>query len=127
MSDENIARREIREQRQKRPGLVALRAYLRKMKKHEREQFALRCQTTPDHMRLIASATRLIQPWLAVNLDRESGGELNMEELVDDAFEERRIDWDYIMARKQLRMGNKIPELYRQQIKLELLQEIAKK
>ncbi|APQ14699.1 hypothetical protein BJP27_24300 (plasmid) [Pseudomonas oryzihabitans] len=127
MTDETTARQELIELRQQRPGLVALRAYLRKMKKPAREEFAARCKTTTGHLKQVCRAVRLIQPWLAVNLDRESGGVLNMEELVDDMDPDRAIDWEYIMARKQLRMGNKIPEMYRDQIKLELLSEIAKK
>jgi hypothetical protein len=126
MSDETADRQEMREQRKQRPGLVALREYLKKMKKAEREKFAERCKTTTGHLKQVALAGRLIQPWLAINLDRESGGVLNFEELVDDADDDRAIDWEYVMARKQLRMGNKIPDLYRKQIKLELLQEIAK-
>lgn len=127
MTDEPIDRLEQREARKQRPALVALREYLKKMKRPDREKFATRCKTTTGHLKQVAVGSRLIQPWLAVNLDKESGGVLNMEELVDDSDPGRAIDWEYIMARKQLRMGNTIPEQFRTQIKMELLTELAKK
>jgi len=49
----------------------------------------------------IIQRQRNIPPWLAVNLDRESDGELPMTELSVEVDPRHRIDWEHI--RKAMR------------------------
>lgn len=64
--------------------------------KRRRVEFAERCGTTWAHLQQCMRGKRLIAPWLAVNLDRESGGVLDMTLLSVEAATKDRIDWNYI-------------------------------
>lgn len=64
--------------------------------KRRRVEFAEKCGTTWAHLQQCMRGKRLIAPWLAVNLDRESGGALDMTVLCVEAATKDRIDWNYI-------------------------------
>lgn len=69
--------------------------------KRQRERFAKRCGTTWGNLQQIIQRQRNIPVWLAVNLDRESDGELPMTELSVEVDPRHRIDWEYV--RKSMR------------------------
>lgn len=69
--------------------------------RRQRERFCKRCGTSWANMKQIMRGDRSIAPWLAINLDRESGGKLKMEELCVEVDPRHKIDWDYV--RKALR------------------------
>lgn len=56
-----------------------------------REQFAAACGTTYPLLKQICYAARPCSVSLAVAIDRETGGEIRMEDLCPD-----RIDWAYV-------------------------------
>ena len=61
-----------------------------------REEFAAACGTTYPLLKQVGYGARPCSVTLAVNIDRETGGEIRMEDLCPD-----RIDWAYI--RKAMR------------------------
>lgn len=85
-------------------AIEALRNYLDVAEldsKRQRERFAKACGTTWGNLQQILQGQRSIGLWLAINLDRESGGALDMVELFTEADPRHRIDWEYV--RKTLR------------------------
>lgn len=115
-----------KEERKSRPGLVALRLFIKRNLRspEQREEFAKRCGTTLGHLRQVASGDRNIAVWLAINLDKESGGTLDMRELVWEEDPSHAIKWDYVMSALYFRMGNLAQDAIKAQAKLELLQEL---
>lgn len=69
--------------------------------KRQRDRFAKACGTTWGNLQQIIQRQRNIPVWLAINLDRESGGELPMTELSIEVDPRHAIDWEYV--RKAMR------------------------
>lgn len=66
-----------------------LKSYFYRMEKTERKSFAEKCETTVGQLQQIISKNRTCNPGLAINLDRESAGEILCDELcpnVDFAY-----------------------------------------
>ncbi len=70
---------------------MRLKTYLLSMLMPDRLAFAARCGTTYAHLRLVAYG-RSCNPQLAVEIERESGGKVLVEDLCPD------VDWQYIRA-----------------------------
>ena len=93
--DNNEAERAARQE----AAIEQLRSFFaseRMDSKRRRAEFAEKCGTSWAHLQQCMRGKRLIAPWLAVNLDRESGGELDMTLLSVEAATKDRIDWNYI-------------------------------
>lgn len=69
-----------------------LKAFLKPLSSAEREAFAERCGTTAGHLRNVAYGLRPCGESLAIEIDRESGGEVTCEVLRPD------VDWAYLRA-----------------------------
>lgn len=68
----------------------------------QRARFAKACGTTWGNLQQISQKQRTIPFWLAVNLDRESNGELPLTEMCTDSIDQRHaIDWAHL--RKAMR------------------------
>lgn len=72
---------------------MSLHAYIKKLDRDELDQFANRCKTTAGQLKQVAYGNRRAGAGLAVNLDRETGGQVTCEELRPD------IDWAYLRQR----------------------------
>jgi DNA-binding transcriptional regulator YdaS (Cro superfamily) len=74
-----------------------LKEFFFELQKQDRESFATKCGTTAGQMRQIAYGNRPCNPALAINIDRESRGRVQCDDLCPDA------DWNYVrqqMSRK---------------------------
>lgn len=90
-----IAERDVRKQN----AIASLRAFFGSEEmdtKRRRAAFVTKCGTTWNHMQQVMQGERNVAPWLAINLDRESGGQLDMTALTVEADERHRIDWLYV-------------------------------
>lgn len=74
-----------------------LKTYLSQLNIPEREAFARRCGTTIGHLRNVAYGYKPASETLAINVDRESRGEVPVEELRPD------VDWEYLRSRSEKR------------------------
>ena len=75
---------------------MELRAYLKQIairKGTEVEKFADRCETTVGQLRQVAGKHRRAGEKLAVNIERESAGNVSCETLRPD------VDWAYLRQR----------------------------
>lgn len=80
-------------------AIAALRQFFQKEDletRKQRERFAKKCGTSWLYLQQVIQGQRNISPWLAVNLDRESNGELDMTELAIEVDPRHRIDWPYV-------------------------------
>lgn len=66
----------------------------------DQSKFAAACGTTVGYLRLIAYGNRRCGESLAINIDRESGGAVSIEELRPD------VDWSYLSARATKQHGS---------------------
>jgi DNA-binding transcriptional regulator YdaS (Cro superfamily) len=73
-----------------------LRTYFYGLSPNERGDFALRCGTSPEYIIQIINKNRNCSAPLAINIDRESGGEVSCDELCPSA------DFAYLRSSKQL-------------------------
>lgn len=64
---------------------MPLKKYFRTLSKAQKEDFAIRCETTVDYMKLIIFGVRSCTAKLAIDIDRESHGAVKCEELCPDA------------------------------------------
>lgn len=64
---------------------MPLKKYFRTLTKAQKEDFAARCDTTVDYMKLIIFGVRSCTAKLAIDIDRESNGAVKCEELCPDA------------------------------------------
>lgn len=78
----------------------SLLSYLNSLSVGEQTDFAGRCGTTIGYMRQVAYGNRRCRESLAINMDRESGGAVRMEELRPD------VDWDHV--RSQATQGGEV-------------------
>lgn len=69
-----------------------LKKILLSMSRDEREKFASRCGTTWNHLRNIVYCGKPAGESLAINIERETNGEVKCEALRPD------VDWAYIRA-----------------------------
>lgn len=72
---------------------MSLHAYIRTLDRDALEGFAKKCQTTVGQLKQVAYGNRRAGAGLAINLDRETGGQVTCEELRPD------IDWAYLRQR----------------------------
>lgn len=72
--------------------LMDLKTYLSTMTLKERAALAERCGTTAAHLRNVSYGDRTCGESLAINLERESGGEITCEDLRPD------VDWAYLRS-----------------------------
>lgn len=70
---------------------MTLKDFFRSMPVSDREAFAERCDTTVGHLRNVAYGLRPCGESLAINIDRESRGEVRCDELRPD------VDWAYLL------------------------------
>lgn len=61
-----------------------LKTYIGKLPADDREAFAVRCGTTPGHMRNVMYRQKSCAPDLAVGIERESGREVTRRDLRPD-------------------------------------------
>jgi DNA-binding transcriptional regulator YdaS (Cro superfamily) len=80
---------------------MELKKFWSGMKMVDRERFAAACGTTAGYIRNIVYGPRPCPVWLAVAIDRESGGILDCRDLAPE------IDWTYLEAR--LRTSPRFP------------------
>ncbi|MGA4742417.1 helix-turn-helix domain-containing protein [Acinetobacter junii] len=64
---------------------MPLKKYFRTLSKAQKEEFAERCETTVDYMKLIIFGVRSCTAKLAIDIDRESKGAVKCEELCPEA------------------------------------------
>jgi DNA-binding transcriptional regulator YdaS (Cro superfamily) len=69
-----------------------LKAYLSGLEPAHRAAFAERCETTIGYLRKCISTGQKIGERICINLERESGRAVQVEDLRDD------VDWAYIRA-----------------------------
>lgn len=69
---------------------MKLKTYLATLSLKDRDALAVRCDTTAAHLRNVSYGYRLCGESLAINLERESEGEVTCEELRPD------VDWAVI-------------------------------
>jgi DNA-binding transcriptional regulator YdaS (Cro superfamily) len=67
-----------------------LKTFLRSIPVPDRDSFAERCDTTSGHLRNVAYGDRTCSESLAINIERESGGQVRCESLCPG------VDWKYI-------------------------------
>lgn len=72
---------------------MTLQDFLNNKTTAEQAVFAHACGTTVGYLRLIAYKARRCGESLAINIDRESGGLVSLEELRPD------VDWDHVRQR----------------------------
>lgn len=84
-----------------------LKTFLETMSLAERAAFATRCGTTAGHLRNISYGYKPCGESLAVNIDRESAGQVPAEKLAPE------VDWEYLRRkwgrraeRKNVRRAN---------------------
>ncbi|MBX9755846.1 MAG: hypothetical protein K2X80_13910 [Pseudomonadaceae bacterium] len=85
-------------------AIEALRKYLDLAEldsRRQRVRFAQACGTTWGNMQQILQAQRSMSLWLAVNLDRESDGALDMTEMFVESDPRHKVDWEHV--RKAMR------------------------
>lgn len=73
-----------------------LKTYLSSMPRSERDAFAVKCDTTPGHMRNVMYGVKSCATDLAVRIERESGGHVTRPELRDDW----RDHWPELVAKE---------------------------
>lgn len=69
-----------------------LLTFLKPMTRQEREDFAQRIGTTLGQLLQIGYGKRPCSPVYAVNIDRETGGKVTMQEMCPE------IDWDHVYS-----------------------------
>lgn len=70
--------------------MKSLLEHLNSMSVARQQQFAEACGTTVGYLRQIGYGHRECQAAMAIDIDRESGGEISCESLCPSA------DWDYV-------------------------------
>ncbi|GAA0492409.1 hypothetical protein [Pigmentiphaga daeguensis] len=73
---------------------TALRDFLNSMPVHEQEDFAARCGKSLGYLRLVAYGHRRCRESLAINIDRESGSTVRLQDLRPD------VDWRHVQSVK---------------------------
>lgn len=76
------------------PDTSKLREYVLSLDKQRREEYARRCKTTLGHLNQIMYGNRQCHPVLAIELDKQSGGQVTFVDLCPNA------DWNYVRARR---------------------------
>lgn len=71
----------------------ALRTYLNGLPIEQQAAYATRCGTTLGYLRKVISTHARMDAALVINLDRESGGAVPVEQMRADA------DWSYLAKR----------------------------
>jgi DNA-binding transcriptional regulator YdaS (Cro superfamily) len=71
--------------------------YLKKLPPDQQERFAARCGTTVGYLRKAVSAEQKIGETIAINMERESDGEIRCESVRPD------VDWAYIRGTRRAR------------------------
>jgi len=69
---------------------MSLHAYIKALDRAALDDLAMRCQTTAGQLKQIAYGNRRANAGLAINLERETEGQVTCEELRPD------IDWAYL-------------------------------
>jgi DNA-binding transcriptional regulator YdaS (Cro superfamily) len=77
--------------------MECIRTYLNKLPLDQQERFASRCGTTVGYLRKAVSAEQRIGEDIAINMERESGGEIRCEAVRPD------VDWAYIRGTRRAR------------------------
>ena len=77
--------------------------YIKKLSKSERNYFALRCGTSFAHLRNVAYGYKRAGELLCINIERESDGLVECEDLRPD------VDWGYLRASRSRHVGSDSP------------------
>ena len=64
--------------------------YLKPLSSKDKKAFAERCGTSWNYMKHIISGVRTPKAALAINIERETGGQVRCETLLPD------VDWEYL-------------------------------
>lgn len=72
-----------------------LHEFLKPLESDALSAFALACHTTPGQLKQVAYGNRRPSASLAINIERESRGQVTCEQLRPD------IDWAYVRGTKQ--------------------------
>lgn len=67
-----------------------MKQYLKSLTKKQQEALAKRCDTSAAYLWQIAGGHRKAGESLAINIERETGGEIRCEDLRPD------VDWEFI-------------------------------
>lgn len=71
---------------------MELREYIKQFNRSDLEDFSRRCSTTAGQIRQVSLGNRRAGESLAINIERESSGEVTCESLRPD------VDWAYIRS-----------------------------
>ncbi len=71
---------------------MTLNEYLKSLTKNEINNFAAKCRTTKGQLKQVALGNRRAGESLAINIERETSGQIRCEELRPD------VDWAYIRS-----------------------------
>lgn len=71
---------------------MTLLEFLNSKTTEDQAQFARACGTTIGYLRLIAYGKRRCGESLAINIDRESSGQVSLDEMRPD------VDWEHVRA-----------------------------
>lgn len=80
-----------------------LKTYYTSLKKHEKADFARRCETTKGYLANAICRGKRPETAFAIRLHRESGGVVDLESLVPGA------DWDYVRQQEKKKAPRKRP------------------
>ena len=72
-----------------------LKTYISALNGQQLQDFSVRCNTTPGHMKQVAGGFRRAGEALAINIERESGRTILCEDMRPD------VDWAFLRATKQ--------------------------
>jgi DNA-binding transcriptional regulator YdaS (Cro superfamily) len=80
--------------------MEALRVYLKTLPVDQQVAFAKRCDTSLNYLRKAMSAGQKLSEGLAIQIERESAGQVRCEEIRPD------VDWAYIRGTRKLRASH---------------------
>lgn len=70
--------------------MQSLKAYLNSLEPRDQDKFARRCATSVGYLRKAISIEQRIGESLAINIERESGGLVRVEDIRPD------VDWKFL-------------------------------
>lgn len=77
-----------------------LKKYFQSLEVSERDNFAISCNTTCGQLNQIIYQHRSCNPVLAIELEKQSGGQILCDELCPD------VDWEYLRSRSPVEVAS---------------------